>query len=124
MHEGWPILDLQTLASGLVGLFLLGALFKRAFDGYIETKARVKQTVAAPLLNAVSITWDRDQQERFLHLIERLVTATETSVRVQRISLRRARLAQDTFSKRQGIILERLEDLINRADDSKSHRRK
>jgi hypothetical protein len=63
-------LSLEAIASGIVGLLLAGGLIKRVIDGYIEAKRTTTSAATSPMLTAVALSWDRDQQERFMQIME------------------------------------------------------
>jgi hypothetical protein len=71
-------LSLEGIASGLVGLLLIGAIIKKAVDGWYEAKTHVQAEKRNPIITAVAAAWDRDQQERVIQLIERMTIALET----------------------------------------------
>lgn len=71
-------ISLDNLASGFIGIILLGMIIKKMFDGYVEARQKIKDQAHNPIFNAMAMTWDRDQQERFIQLIERMATASES----------------------------------------------
>lgn len=76
-------ISLEAIASGIVGLLLAGGLIKRVLDGYIEAKKATKSSPAGAMITAMSVSWDRDQQERFLQIMESIDKSLATQAASQ-----------------------------------------
>lgn len=100
-------LSIEYIASGLVGLVMLGLMAKRLIEGYAEARKHMASQSANPIIQAMANTWDKNQQERFLQLLERLVLAAEVQAK-----------HQGALADRQQMdIQEKLDTLLERLDD-------
>lgn len=71
------VLTRDLIVQGLVGLFILLWAAKDALPTYRAMKAASKASPANAMVAAVSMAWDRDQQERLLQIMERIAAASE-----------------------------------------------
>jgi hypothetical protein len=76
-----PELSTELLVQGLAALFLLLWAGRNAVQARRDT---VAATQPNPMVAAVSMAWDRDMQERFLQLIERMAKASEEQASLQK----------------------------------------
>jgi ABC-type phosphate/phosphonate transport system substrate-binding protein len=76
-----PELTTELLVQGLAALFLLLWAGRNALQAKRDT---VTATQPNPMVAAVSMAWDRDMQERFLQLIERMAKASEEQALLQK----------------------------------------
>jgi ABC-type phosphate/phosphonate transport system substrate-binding protein len=76
-----PELTTELLVQGLAALFLLLWAGRNALQAKRDT---VTATQPNPMVAAVSMAWDRDMQERFLQLIERMAKASEEQASLQK----------------------------------------
>lgn len=87
MASGEFELTRELVVQGLIGLLLLLWAAKDALPTYRSMKNAAKTTSATSTTNAmvaaVSMAWDRDQQERLLQLMERIAAANELQARNQ-----------------------------------------
>ncbi len=74
-------IDSGLLVQGIVGILIAGWVARDALITYRATRKTLQQN---PVVTGVSMAWDRDQQERFLQLIERLAEASEQQAELQR----------------------------------------
>lgn len=74
-------IDNGLLVQGVVGILIAGWVARDALITYRATRKTLQQN---PVVTGVSMAWDRDQQERFLQLIERLVLAAEQQAQNQK----------------------------------------
>lgn len=74
-------LSVELLVQGLIGLLVLLWALKDAVPAYRAMRAASKS--ADPMVAAMSISWDRDQQERLLQLMERIAKANEVQAERQ-----------------------------------------
>lgn len=65
-------LTAEVVASGIVGLIMLGVVARNVVSGWQEArkKMRESETSMNPLTTALSVSWDRDQIERALQALE------------------------------------------------------
>lgn len=73
-------LSVELIVQGLIGFFVVLWALKDAVPAYRAMKNRKP---ADPMATAMSIVWDRDERERFLQLMERMMIASETQARQQ-----------------------------------------
>lgn len=66
--------------QGLIGAFIFFWALKDAIPRYREMK---KAAQPNPIVAAMSMTWDRDMQERLLQIHERMAAALELQARQQ-----------------------------------------
>lgn len=97
----------SLLIQGLIGVLIFFWAWKEARNTYKTTTDQMKPN---PIVAGVSMAWDRDMQERFLQLIERMALAAEAQAGAQ------TTIANDQQRK----MNERIEDLL-RALDRKEH---
>ncbi len=83
MADSIQSLSVEYVVSGLVGLITIGLIAKQVFAGYLEANKHLSKQSTNPIIQAMASTWDRDQQERFLQLMERLVVAEEIQAKHQ-----------------------------------------
>lgn len=70
----------DLLFQGLAALFLLLWAGRDAWKARRET---LKAVAPNPVVAAVSMAWDRNQQERLIQLVERMTIAMETQAKAQ-----------------------------------------
>ena len=68
-------LNIELISTGLVGLFTVGLIAKKAFDGYVEARSKIRAQEKSPMMAMASSVWDRDQQERFIAILSDMRTA-------------------------------------------------
>jgi hypothetical protein len=111
-----PELTTEILVQGLAALFLL------LWAGRNAVQAR-KDTVAAtqpnPMVAAVSMAWDRDMQERFLQLIERMAKAAEEQSAFQKQMSGSWAAMSDRQRDDMNAKIERLLEALDHVDDKK-----
>lgn len=76
-----PELTAELIVQGLTALFLMVWAGKNAIQARRDTVAAT--STPNPMVAAVSMAWDRDMQERFLQLLERMAKATEEQASLQ-----------------------------------------
>ncbi len=77
-----PELTAELIVQGLTALFLVVWAGRNAIQARRDTVAAATQP--NPMVAAVSMAWDRDMQERFLQLMERMAKATEEQAALQK----------------------------------------
>lgn len=75
-----PELSAEMIVQGLAALFLLLWAGGNAVKARRDTRNATKPN---PMIAAVSMAWDRDMQERFLQLLERMAKAAEEQASLQ-----------------------------------------
>lgn len=75
-----PELTVELLVQGLAAFFIFLWAGRNALQARRET---VAATQPNPMVAAISMSWDRDMQERFLQLIERMAKASEEQAALQ-----------------------------------------
>ena len=87
MASGEFALTPEMVVQGLIGLLLLLWAAKDALPLYKSMKNAAHTASATSTTNAmvaaVSMAWDRDQQERLLQIMERIAAANELQARNQ-----------------------------------------
>lgn len=78
-----PSLSIETIASGVVGLLIIGAIVKQAMGGWSEARKHIKAEASNPIISAVAAAWDRDEKERLLVFVERIAVAVEKQAGAQ-----------------------------------------
>lgn len=73
-------LTTDFIVPGITGLLLLGWALKDAVPKFREMKNAVHPN---PMVAAMSMTWDRDMQERLLQIHERMAVALELQAKQQ-----------------------------------------
>lgn len=107
MFELSADLIVQGVASALLVLVGLREFMK-------ARRETIKATAPNPMVAAVSMAWDRDQQERLLQLVERMVVAQEAQTK----HLAGIHDAQEEIAdKRQADMQEKLDELLDRMKD-------
>lgn len=92
-------ITVDGIATALVGIVIVGMIFKKAFDGYIEARAKMQSQKSSPILTMTAAVWDRDQQEKFLELMGRIALALETQALHQgALASRQAQEVHDMIS--------------------------
>lgn len=101
----------DLVVQGLIGVFIFLWALKDAIPRYREMqKAALPPN---PMIAAMSMTWDRDMQERLLQTLERMATAAELQAK-QQIEMvgtwdKMADQRQQEMSDRIGDLLQALE---------------
>lgn len=105
MSSDATLLGIPTslVVQGLTGFLVFFYVWKNGRDAY---KATTEQMKPNPIMAGVSMAWDRDMQERFLQLLERMALAAEAQAGAQ------AKIANDQQRK----MNERIEDLLEALD--------
>lgn len=71
-------LSTSLIIQGLTGLCVFFWVFKDAWKHRRDTREAVKtSTTTNPMVTAVTMSWDADQKERLLQIMERIATANE-----------------------------------------------
>lgn len=70
----------DLIVQGVIGLLVFFWALKDAVPKYREMR---KAAHPDPILTAMSMSWDRDMQERMLQLLERMTIAAELQARQQ-----------------------------------------
>ncbi len=114
----FPGLTLELVASGIVGLVMAGIVARGAIMGFIEARAKMKETekaaAAGPTIAIASAIWDKDQVERFLQIMERIAEVTENSARHTEAIAKAQGILSDSF---QQSTQSKLNELLERLDD-------
>lgn len=77
-------LSRELVIQGLVGLFILLWAAKDALPTYRAMKASAQSPSSTnTMVAAMSMSWDRDQQERLLQIMERIAHANELQAKNQ-----------------------------------------
>jgi hypothetical protein len=114
-------LTVEGVASAIVGFVILGMISKRAFDGYIEARAKFQQQARNPMLTMAAAVWDREQQEKFLLTLDRMATAMEAQALHQgALASKQAQETQDLLAD----IAERVNSLTMRRSPRRRPARK
>lgn len=108
-------LGAEVVATGIVGLLMLGVVVRNVFLGWNEALKKMKaaESGMTPMATAVAIGWDRDQIERALQTLEAIAEALALNSK-----------HAEAISKAQGILAdqfqqstrEKLEDILERLD--------
>lgn len=126
MLDSLPSLTLEILASGIVGLIMLGVVARNAMIGWLEASRKLKQneTTVGPI-STMGLAWDRDQVERALQLLERIGHGIEIQNKHSEAIAKAQGILSDNFQK---TTHERLDDILKRLEEtegkSQGHRRK
>lgn len=97
------LLSPELIASGLIGLAMLGVVARNAIVGWAEARAKMKELERDPMVTAMGMAWDRDQMER-------IIVALETIAESQAIM-------SDNF---QNTLQGKLADILERMDIAQS----
>lgn len=100
-------LDIDKIASGLVGLLLFGAMVKKFLDGYAEARKNSNSTPGA-VATGFGIMWDRNQIEKVMLLFERMALGQE----------RMAKALEELSSQQTQDMQEQLDFLVERAESA------
>lgn len=101
-------LSIEMVASGIVGLVLFGMMVKRAIEGYIDTRRHMNSSNPNnSMVTAMSVSWDRDQQERLLQMIERIADSL----------VRQADSQEQLVSRQQHDMQTQLDYIVKRMDN-------
>lgn len=104
----------EMVVQGLIGLLLFFWALKDALPAY---RAHKKSSPDNPIVTAMSMSWDRDMQERLLQILERMAAAAELQAK-QQISMSGS---WQEMSDRQKVEMnerfENLLDALRRAED-------
>lgn len=94
----------DLIVQSVIGVLLLFWGWREARRTYKATQDQLKQN---PIVQGMTIAWDRDERERFLVLIERMVLATEATAQLQEtIANAQAREMNETMNR----LLDKLAD--------------
>lgn len=115
MLEMLKAIDPEYFAGALVGLAMLGAITRNFILGWYEAYGKIKEVEKSPLTTAMSLSWDKDQIERFLQLMETIaecleINATHTASIAKAQGIMSDKFQQTTQSK--------LDELLERLDNT------
>jgi biopolymer transport protein ExbB/TolQ len=115
MLEILQSLNGEMIAGGIVGLVMIGVAARNAIIGWHEAMRKVKaaETNTAPMVAALSVSWDRDQIERALQLLEKIADAIAANARYSEQISNAQKILADQF---QQTTHEKLEDILERLD--------
>lgn len=113
------MLELQTtptfelIASGLVGLTMIGVVARNAFLGWYDARSKIKESEKAFPLSALPhvTTWDQAHVERFLNTFEEISNTLKSQVKFIEVISRSQELRSDQF---QQSTQSRLDDIIDK----------
>lgn len=107
-------LNVEMIAGGVVGLSMLGVIIRNAIYGWVEARAKLKESEKnlAPI-TAMSVSWDRDQIERALQLFERMAEALELQCQHSEAIAEAQGILSDNF---QQTTQSKLDDLLKKLD--------
>lgn len=77
----------ELVAGAFVGFTMVGVIVRNALLGWYEANAKMKEgeKSMSPLINAMSISWDRNQIERALAALEGAAESLELIAKAQSI---------------------------------------
>lgn len=80
-------LNTELVAGALVGFTMLGVVIRNAIVGWREARTKLQESESSfkPLATAMAISWDRDQIERALQLLEAISESLEAISKSQGI---------------------------------------
>lgn len=109
MPELLKLLTPEVIASGLVGIIMAGVIARNVLLGYVEGRAKLKETEksAGPFMAAMGIGWDRDQTELVLQTLVRIAQALEL-------------ISKSQIDKFQQTTQSKLEDILDRMDQAEA----
>ena len=111
-------LTLELVASGIVGLVMAGIVARGAIMGFIEARAKMKETekavAASPTIAIASAIWDKDQVERFLQIMERIAEVMENQAEHTASIAKAQGILSDSF---QQSTQSKLNELLHRLED-------
>lgn len=120
----WLIGHAELIAGGVVGLSMVGLIARNALFGWVEAKKKLSdnQSAVGALTTAVSLTWDRNQIERALQLLESIAHSLENQARSTEAIAHSQGILSDSF---QQSTQSKLDDLLQRLDNVQApkHRR-
>lgn len=111
-----PELTTELIVQGLAALFLFLWAGRNALQARRET---VAATQPNPMIAAVSMSWDRDMQERFLQLIERMAKAAEEQAMIQKAMSGSWAAMSDRQREDMDKKIERLLEALDHVDDKR-----
>lgn len=113
-------IPVNWIVQGLIGAFIFFWAYNEARKTYHATTEQLRPN---PIVAGVSMAWDRDMQERFLQLMERMATAAEIQAKHQSDMAG----SWETLADRQKLEMkERFDELLSKLDrvEARSTRRK
>lgn len=107
-------LSVETVASGVTGLLIAGAIIRQVFKGWIDAKAQTMANGAnAAMVSAVAIGFDKEERAHIAQYLERIAKALEA------ISISQAALADEQKNEMD----EKLDRLLDKADEAYERKR-
>ena len=109
-------LNAELIAGGVVGISMLGVIIRNAILGWAEARTKLKEAEKSmtPLTTAMAVTWDRDQIERSLQLLERIAEALELSLKHSEAIAKAQGVLSDQFQQTTHM---KLNELLEKLDD-------
>lgn len=110
-------LSLEVIGSGLVGLIMVGVVSRNAILGFIEARSKMKdhEKNIQPFAAAMGLSWDRDQIERALQLLERISEVLELQAKHMEVVGRSQAILSDQF---QQSTQSRLSEILGRLEEA------
>lgn len=117
MLEILKSLDTEVIAGGLVGLTMVGLVVRNAVIGWYEARAKINENSKSmspmgSIVTAMSLTWNKDQIERFLQVHEAISESLEL---LGRAAENIAKTQSDQF---QQLTKSKLDDILKRLEEA------
>lgn len=115
----------ELIASGLVGLVMSGIVARGAIMGFLEARAKMKESekiaLTSPAVAIASAIWDKDQVERFLQYMEHIGEVLEMQAKYTEQIARAQGILSDNFQQSTQSKLNDLLDILEKKE-SGQHR--
>jgi hypothetical protein len=120
------VLTPELIASGLVGLLLVGVAARNAILGWYEARKKIRESekTSTPFATALSLSWDKDQVERALQILERLAENMELQTKYSEAIARAQGILSDSFQQTTQSKLDHLLERIDHAEQTHPIRRR